>query len=182
MAVVPLYLLDTDVCIEILRGNREVIERRAQTAGRVVTTWITAAELSYGAAKSRDPEGNARAAAAFLSTLGILGLDQRSSFFFGQLKARLERAGQRLADADLLIAAIALAHDATVVTGNLRHFGRIDGLACSDWIHEMAGWVHEPERPYDAAHRRERILGFLPGDPGQGALDQVGLDEPGDDH
>jgi len=46
-------ILDTDVCIEILRGNQKVIERRAATPDDVATTWITACELSYGAEKSR---------------------------------------------------------------------------------------------------------------------------------
>ena len=42
--------------IEILRGNDAVIARRAETDDAVVTTWVSAAELSYGAAKSRAPE------------------------------------------------------------------------------------------------------------------------------
>jgi len=46
-------ILDTDVCIEILRGNSRVIEQRRRTPDEVATTWITACELAYGAAKSR---------------------------------------------------------------------------------------------------------------------------------
>jgi len=42
-----LKVLDTDVCIEILRGNNLVLERRGTTLDRVVTTWITACELAY---------------------------------------------------------------------------------------------------------------------------------------
>jgi tRNA(fMet)-specific endonuclease VapC len=50
------------------------------------------------------------------------------------VKADLESRGQRLADADLLIAAITMAHDAVLVTGNRRHYGRVDGLATEDWL------------------------------------------------
>jgi predicted nucleic acid-binding protein len=42
--------------------------------------------------------------------------------------AALTYQGTRLADADLQIAATALHHDLELVTGNLRHFGRIAGL------------------------------------------------------
>ena len=51
-------ILDTDVAIEILRGNDRVIEARYQSLDEVVTTWITACELAYGAAKSRSPDKN----------------------------------------------------------------------------------------------------------------------------
>ena len=127
-------LLDTDTCIAILRGNEAVIERRTATADDVATTWITAAELHYGAAKSRVPEKNRALVKTFLATLPILGLDEASVQIFGEAKALLEHHGQRLADADLLIGAIAAAKQATVVTGNRRHYERIPGVTVEDWI------------------------------------------------
>ena len=39
-------------------------------------------------------------------------------------------------DADLMIAAIALAHDAELATGNLRHFRRFPDLPLEDWIRQ----------------------------------------------
>ena len=126
-------ILDTDICIAILRGNVEIIERRRRTLDRVVTTWITAGELFYGAAKSAEPLGNRSLVERFLETLPILGLDSISAQFFGVLRAALETKGKRLADADLWIAAIARAHRGTVVTGNIRHFDRIAGLPLENW-------------------------------------------------
>jgi hypothetical protein len=84
-----LRLLDTDTCIAILRGNAAVIERRAATDDDVATTWITVAELHYGAAKSRAPEKNRGLAKSFLATLPILGLDEASAQIFGEAKASL---------------------------------------------------------------------------------------------
>jgi tRNA(fMet)-specific endonuclease VapC len=127
-------ILDTDTCVEILRGNDRVIQRREDTEDSVGTTWITAAELFYGAAKSKNPVGNRAAVEEFLATLPILGLDLTSSQFFGGLKASLETQGRRLADADLWIGAIARAHRAAVVTGNSRHFSRIEGVQLENWI------------------------------------------------
>lgn len=126
-------LLDTDTCIALLRGNQAVLERRAATAEEVGTTWITAAELHYGAAKSIAPERNRELVARFLWTLPLFGMDEVSAQIFGQAKALLERQGRRLADADLLIGAIAIAHRAAVVTGNRRHYERIPGLAVESW-------------------------------------------------
>ena len=127
-------ILDTDVCIELLRGNTRVIERRRRTPDAVATTWITACELAYGAAQSRAPEANQALVVAFLATLPILELDWVAAEHFGRLKADLERAGTLLADADLLIAAIALARSAGLVTGNRRHYERIPELSIEDWI------------------------------------------------
>ncbi len=127
-------LLDTDTCIAILRGSEGVIERRAATDDDVATTWITAAELHYGAAKSKAPEKNRALVMSFLATLPILGLDEASAQIFGGAKALLEQQGQRLADADLFIGAIAAANRAIVVTGNRRHYERIPGITVEDWI------------------------------------------------
>jgi predicted nucleic acid-binding protein len=127
-------LLDTDTCIAILRGNDIVLSRRVAVNDDVTTTWITAAELQYGAAKSITPEKNRTLVAAFLATLPILGLDAASAQIFGEAKALLERQGQRLADADLFIGAIAAAHGAVVVTGNRRHYERIPGITIENWM------------------------------------------------
>jgi len=129
-------LLDTDTCIAILRGNAAVIERRSGISDDVVTTWITAAELYYGAAKSTAAAKNRALVTTFLTTLPVLGLDDASVQVFGEAKALLERQGQRLADADLFIGAIAVVQRATVVTGNLRHYERIPGVAVENWIRD----------------------------------------------
>lgn len=127
-------VLDTDVCIEILRGNHAVIRRREEVGDRVATTWVTAAELHYGAARSVAPDDNAQLAKRFLATLKILGLDQPAVERFGSLKASLELEGRRLADFDLLIAAVTLSHGAVLVTGNRNHYDRVPGLELEDWI------------------------------------------------
>lgn len=129
-------ILDTDVCIEILRGNQVVIRRRRELLEPVVTTWVTAAELFYGASRSKAPEENRRLASRFLTTLEVFGLDPAAAERFGDLEARLEAEGRRLADFDLLIAAMALSYGAVLVTGNRRHYDRVSGLEVEDWIRE----------------------------------------------
>jgi len=127
-------ILDTDVCIEILRGNQQVIDRRANIIDEVATTWITACELSYGAEKSHYRDANAPLVTSFLATLPVVGLNLAAAEHFGRTKSQLESAGLRVADADLLIAAVAMAHGGTLVIGNRRHYDRITGLPLEDWI------------------------------------------------
>lgn len=127
-------VLDTDVCIEILRGNAKVIRRRATVVDEVVTTWITAAELCYGASKSSKPQSNQILVNEFLATLPVIGLNLNAAQRFGRLKASLEGEGRGLADADLLIAAVTESHEAALVTGNRRHYQRIPNLPIEDWI------------------------------------------------
>ena len=127
-------ILDTDTCIELLRGNERVLERRQQVRDIVVTSWITAGELYFGAAKSSQPDANGQIVDRFLASLDILGLDEPAARAFGVNKSLLEAAGQLIPDADLWIAAVALGAGGTVVTGNARHVGRVPGVKTEDWI------------------------------------------------
>ncbi len=127
-------VLDADTCIGILRGRKEVLERRAIEVDEVTTTWVTASELFYGAAKSAKPDANAALVIRFINTLPLLAPDLASARLFGEVKARLATAGQIVADADLFIASIALSRGATLVTGNRKHYERIPGLVLEDWL------------------------------------------------
>jgi tRNA(fMet)-specific endonuclease VapC len=97
-------LLDIDVCIELLGGNEQVIESRRRTLDEVATTWITACELSYGAAKSHSPARSQTLVSEFLATLRVVGLDHPAAQVFGRVKSAPERASNILADAGLMIA------------------------------------------------------------------------------
>ena len=127
-------MLDSDTCIGILRGRMDIIERRAAETDDVVTTWVTASELFFGAAKSANPQANAALVQRFLGTLPVLAPDLASARMFGELKARLSALGQIVADADLFIGSIALSRGATIVTGNRRHYARLPGLVVEDWL------------------------------------------------
>jgi predicted nucleic acid-binding protein len=132
-------LLDTDVCIELLRGKERVLACRQRTLDDVATTtWITACELSHGAAESRSPERNQTLVSDFLATLRVVGLDHPAAEGFGRIKSALERAGTILADAGPMIASIALAQGASSVTGNRKLYDRIAGLPIEDWIRSQS--------------------------------------------
>lgn len=129
-----MIILDTDVCVHILRGNLAVIEERQKYSGQAAVSFMTAAELFYGAEKSAKPGKNKTLVDQFLLSVATVESDRNIARRFGSLKASLEGDGLPLADADLLIAATALERADLLVTGNIKHFSRIEGLSLANWI------------------------------------------------
>lgn len=130
-----MFIFDTDILSASLK--RVPPPRLVQRIARVnpedqATTSITVGELSYGAQRVGRLDLWARIE-LLLAGLTIVDFDRRAAETYGALRARLEADGRRLAEADLRIAAIALTHRATLVTGNTRHFERIEGLEVEDW-------------------------------------------------
>ena len=62
-----------------------------------------------------------------------LPFDDAAAEVYGRIRAALEAAGTLIGPYDLQIAAIALANDLTLITHNIREFGRVAGLRIEDW-------------------------------------------------
>jgi len=115
--------------------NLEVVRRLARIpAEQQFTTAITLGELLYGAARRGNEALAQRIRQLLADAVPILPFDEEAADVYGPLRAGLEAAGKRLDEPDLRIASIALAHDLTLVTGNVRHFGRVPGLTIEDWL------------------------------------------------
>ena len=130
------FLFDTDVISTLLRSEAttRLNQRLARTPlSAQCTSSITLGELAYGAERVGRPQLYARAR-RLLDDVEILTFDGESAEVYGRLRAQLEKKGRLLAEADLRIASIAVAHECTLVTGNLRHFARIEGLLVEDWL------------------------------------------------
>jgi len=52
----------------------------------------------------------------------------------GEIYADLKKKGELINDADILIAGIVKAHNATLVTNNVKHFSRVQGLQIENWL------------------------------------------------
>lgn len=128
-----MILFDTDICIEILRGNKRVIERRKETDEIIAISFMSVAELYYGAECSRDRSKNIRIVEEFLFTVQVVHTDLAILRAFGELKGQLRKQEILLPDADVLIAATALTKCSRLVTGNLKHFNRFEGLTAVNW-------------------------------------------------
>lgn len=128
-----MMILDTDVCIEILRGNSAVIDRRRNYGGPVAVSFMTAAELFFGAANSSAPAANDSLVDQFLLSVRVIQPDLAVLRLFGTIKGDLQKSGTPVADADIFIAATVLSRGARLVTGNTRHFERISGVVMENW-------------------------------------------------
>lgn len=129
------YLLDTNICIAILKNAElSLIQRlKALQPGDFVLCSIVKAELLYGARKSQSVERNLQLLAKWFGQFSSLPFDDKAADFYGANRAILERAGTPIGEADLLISSIALRHDLTVVTRNHREFVRVPGLKVEAW-------------------------------------------------
>lgn len=130
-----MILLDTDTCVELLRGNSVVLRRRAENRqSEAAICFMTAAELFYGAERSAFPEDNRRLVEGFLLATTVIHSETAILRRFGRIKADLKKGDVLIPDADIFIAAAALEKADRLVTGNGRHLGRIDGLRIENWI------------------------------------------------
>jgi tRNA(fMet)-specific endonuclease VapC len=130
-----LKLLDSDHCVAILRGRLD-LKSRVPADEELALSAISVGELVHGAHKSLHANENLARLDVLLSMLVSLPYDENAARRFGQLKARLERAGETLDDADLQIASIALVYDTPLITHNSGHFQRLEpeGLRLEDWL------------------------------------------------
>jgi tRNA(fMet)-specific endonuclease VapC len=90
-------------------------------------------ELYYGAYKSRKIVPNLARIRAIENAFEVIVISREAAETFGELKATLEKQGTPLDDLDLILAACALTHHCTLVTNNVKHFGRISGLRPANW-------------------------------------------------
>lgn len=130
------YLLDTDICIHVARHRpRQVLERlRSLEYGEVNISVITEFELTYGALKSADPQGKLAQVELVTRLAPPLPLDSSAVAAAARIRLELERKGLRIGAYDTLIAAQALSLGLTLVTNNVREFGRVEELRVENWL------------------------------------------------
>ena len=129
-----LRLLDTNIWIAITKGEDGPLARLKELRpAQVVTCSIVKAELNFGARKSLHVDRNLEGLRFLLEPFESLPFDDIAAEHYGMLRASLEAAGTPIGSNDLLIAAIALAHDCRLVTRNKREFERAAGLRVEQW-------------------------------------------------
>lgn len=129
------YLLDTNIISDLIRNPSGAAASRIEQVGakEMVTSMIVAAELRYGCVKKASPKLTAKVE-SLLATIPVLSLEMPVDMEYGRIRAELEAAGQTIGMNDLLIAAQALNLNLTLVTDNVREFGRINGLKVENWL------------------------------------------------
>lgn len=129
------YLLDTNVCVTFLNRRNPLLEQRyyAIPSSEKVICSIVRAELLYGAFKSQRRPASVVLMESYLASQPNLDFDLTAARIFGELRADLESKGTPIGPYDLQIAAIALAHNLSLVTHNTREFSRVPNLILEDW-------------------------------------------------
>jgi predicted nucleic acid-binding protein len=123
--------LDTDVIVELLRGREPIVTRLKELEGeraRFLTTSVNVFELYYGCWRSKRVERNLEAVKKLLERLEILDFTEEAAREAGNMLARLEAKGFTVDLRDLFIGCIALVNGCALLTENIEHFQRFEGL------------------------------------------------------
>lgn len=128
------YMLDTNMCIYLMKNQPEVVARRfAQCyVGDVVMSAITYAELEYGVAVCADPEREKANLTALIEDIPVVAFDAAAGVAYGPI--RLATRENKKDGLDKLIAAHAVSIGVTVVTNNTKDFVRYPGVAVENWL------------------------------------------------
>src|SRR5438067_1136451 len=122
------FMLDTDSVSFVLREQGNVADRMVRhRPTELCISAVTLAELRYGA----DLLHASRLHALidhFIRNIEIMPFDQNCSNLYGVIASELQKQGSPIGKFDVLIAAHAVAIDATLVTNNVKHFARVAGL------------------------------------------------------
>lgn len=129
-----MFVLDTHTLVYFFRGEGDVARRLLATApADIAVPAVVVYELETGIAKSKDAAKRRRQLDQLFQVVAVLpfGIDEANAA--AALRARLEQEGTPIGTMDTLIAGTALARRGTLVTRNVREFGRVPGLTVQDW-------------------------------------------------
>lgn len=130
------FLLDTDTFSAIAsRRHPDAVERlSALPDGAAYVCWITLGEVAFGMRRNKPAQRTVSGIESLRRSLGRLPLDECVVEQYARLRAALEAKGTPIGPNDSWIAAHALAHGLTLVTGNERAFRRVPGLRVENWL------------------------------------------------
>jgi tRNA(fMet)-specific endonuclease VapC len=130
-----IYLPVTNALIRFLNPGQNLVKDHFLSVDykEIRLCSVVKAELFFGAMKSNRFADNLVLLDNFFTNFDSLPFDDDAARKYGEVRAVLARHGTPIGPNDLMIAAIALVHDATVITHNTREFSRVYGLMIEDW-------------------------------------------------
>jgi tRNA(fMet)-specific endonuclease VapC len=133
-----MYLFDTDVLSHVLKKQRSaglMARLQATPPASQFTNAVNVAEIYFGVLRQEGRAGLLRYYEnEIFPRLVVLPFDRESARIFGRIKADLEKRGLPRFEADLQIAAVAIANNLTLVSGNIKHYRGIPGLRVENWL------------------------------------------------
>ncbi|MEM6255440.1 MAG: type II toxin-antitoxin system VapC family toxin [Cyanobacteria bacterium P01_D01_bin.156] len=129
-----MYVLDTNTVIYFFKEMGQVKAKiRTIDPKEIALPTVVLYELYVGLEKSKNSQSRRKALQILSSKSTIIPFDQKAAKAAGQVRARLESMGQPIGPIDTLIAGMAIAQDATLITHNVKEFSRVEGLLVEDW-------------------------------------------------
>ena len=129
------YVLDTNTLIYFFKGMGDVAQRLLSSPPeQIAIPAIVLYELEVGIAKSKNARRRRKQLDAFVEIVPVLNFGKAEARAAAGIRAWLENRGTPIGPLDILIAATAHAHSATLVTHNTQEFGRVKGLKLEDWF------------------------------------------------
>lgn len=130
-----MYALDTNTVIYFFKGMGNVATRLfSLPPHEIALPSVVLYELQVGIAKSSSPEKRSSQLAELLTVVRVLPFTENETAITARIRAALEQAGTPIGQLDMMIAGIALANQATLVTHNTKEFSRIGELRLDDWF------------------------------------------------
>ena len=129
------YIIDSDTWIEYFHHRSGVGAHIAQVQKHeIFVSEVSIAELTYGALHSKNVQKHMREPEMIKKNFQVLPIIQNWARDYAEIRQGLACQGLKIGDFDILIALTALHHGLTMVTNNTKHFGKIPGLKCVDWV------------------------------------------------
>ena len=121
------YLIDTDVCINLIRRDKETIKQISSIVDeKLFLSFMTVSELFYGSYNASRRDYQLEITKKFIRQFEVLVPDFKSCELFGMMKSSLRKEGNVIPDADLLIGSVAISRDKILMTNNTKHFVRLE--------------------------------------------------------
>jgi tRNA(fMet)-specific endonuclease VapC len=126
--------LDTNTLIYYFKNQGQVAQKLAAVAPQeIIISTIVLFELQVGIAKSTSPSKRIQQLQQLLSRVSVVPFDRAAATAAATIRAQLEQQGMPIGPIDGLIAGVAVARQATIVTRNIGEFSRVAGLSIVDW-------------------------------------------------
>lgn len=130
------FILDTDTWIEFFHHRGRVASHIAATpANEIFASEVSIAELTFGALNSQNVKRHLEEPMEIEETFTVLPIVNWVQDY-AKLRKALTKQGLVVGDFDILIGITALQNGLTVVTHNTKHFEKMPGIKCVDWVDE----------------------------------------------
>ena len=129
-----MFLLDTNILIYFFKGIGKVEENLMSKAPKDIgMPAIVLFEIEVGIGKSKSQHKRIKQLNDLISVISVLPFGMKEARSAAEIRVQLEKQGIPIGPMDILIGGTALAHQATLVTHNIKEFGRIKKLQLEDW-------------------------------------------------